>query len=114
MPGVRENKGVLNARITAVVDPDTAHNVGYWAKKHGISTNQFLRDALEFYIRYQHKDFDIPDLLIQRVNQVVDGMSVLSSNVQTSIDVMTAGFDSITALARGENYLLEPDDGELP
>jgi hypothetical protein len=100
-------------RITATVDFDTQMAMTAWSDRLGISTNDFLRDALVYYIKYCNKDFDIPDLLTQRTNQIIDGMNVLSSDVQSAIKIIVAGFDSITALARGDNYLLEPDDGEL-
>jgi hypothetical protein len=100
-------------RITTTIDFDMYSSMLAWADRLDISENQFCKDAITFYIRYCNKDFDIPDLLIQRINQVIDGMNVLSSNVQASTDIIIAGFDSITELARGDNYLLEADDGEL-
>lgn len=100
-------------RFTASVDDETYQNVNYWAKKNGISVNELLRDAIALYISYQNKDYDIPTLEIQRLNQLVDTITVLSSNVSSLEKVTVSGFDSLIKLTRGDNYLLEEEDGEL-
>jgi hypothetical protein len=100
-------------RVSTTLDFDTHSALAAWSQKLGITQNDFLKDAVVYYNKYCNKDFDIPDLLTQRMNQVVDGMNVLSSNLQAVMDTMNIGFDSIVSLARGDNYLLEPDDGKL-
>jgi len=100
-------------RFTASVDETTYTQVQYWAKKLGISINDFLRESIEHYIAYQNKDYDLPALEIQRLNQLVDTISILSSNVSSLEKVTVSGFDSLISLTRGDNYLLEQDDGEL-
>lgn len=100
-------------RFTASVDETTYTQAQYYAKKLGISINDFLRESIEHYIAYQNKDYDLPALEIQRLNQLVDTISVLSSNVSSLEKVTIAGFDSLISLTRGDNYLLEDDDGEL-
>lgn len=100
-------------RFTASVDDETYQNVTYWAKKNGISVNELLRDAIAMYIARQNKDYDLPVLEVQRLNQLIDSMTVLSSNVKSLEKVTVSGFDSLISLTRGNNYLLEPEDGEL-
>ena len=100
-------------RFTASVDEDTYERVRYWASKSSLSINEWLREAIELYIRYLNKDYDLPVLEIQRLNQLIDSISVLSSNVGSLEKVIVSGFDSLISLTRGDNYLLDEDDGEL-
>ena len=100
-------------RFTARVDEETKESLHYWAKKKGQTINDFLRDAISFYIAYQNKDYDLPTLEIQRLNQVVDAMAVLSSNVSSLEKIVVSGFDSLISLTRGDNMYLDDDDGEL-
>ncbi len=51
--------GKSSLRFTATVDEETYQNVLYWSKKMSISVSVFLRDAIEHYIGYQNKDYDL-------------------------------------------------------
>ncbi len=55
----------------------------------------------------------MPTPKIQRLNQLADTISVLSLSIQSLEKIITSGFDSLISLTRGDNYLLEDDDGEL-
>jgi|GEM_PF-2533509 hypothetical protein len=109
----KPNKKDDRCRFTASVDTDTYNMVLHWAKKQGITINEFLKNAIDFYVAYQNKDYDIPTLEVQRLNQLVDTTAVLSSNVSALEKIITSGFDSLISLTRGDNYLLDEDDGEL-
>lgn len=100
-------------RFTALVNEDLYESVVYWAKKKEISINELLREALTLYIAHQNKDYDLPALEIQRLNQLVDAMHVLSGNVGSLEKIVVSGFDSLLSLTRGDNYLLDDEDGEL-
>lgn len=97
-------------RFTACVDEETFQTVTYWAKTKKITVNDLLRDAIDYYIAYQNKNYDLPTLEIQRLNQLVDVISVLSSDINSLEKVVTSGFDSLTSLTRGDNYLLDEKD----
>ena len=64
-------------------------------------------------IAYENKDYDLPDLEQARLNQLIDNMAVLSSNIHSLENVITSGFDSLLGLVKGDNYLLEHEDGEI-
>ena len=110
-------------RFTAVVDDEMYHNVRYWANKRGISVNDLLRDRCKrqpehlpqgiSYIARANKDYDLPTLEVQRLNQLIDGFNALSSNINSLEKIVTSGFDSLVSLTRGDNYLLEDDDGDI-
>lgn len=100
-------------RVTATISDETFQILQYWAKRNECSINEFLGESIDLMIRYQNKDFDLPTLEIARLNQLIDVITVLSKNVQSLEHITTSGFDSLLGLTRGDNYLLESEDGEL-
>lgn len=100
-------------RIVARVSNDLYKQIQYWAARNEMSENEYFVEAMEMMIRKENQDYDLPTLEVQRLNQLVDVVTVLSSNVQSLESVVTSGFDSLLGLTRGDNYLLEDEDGEL-
>ena len=100
-------------RVTVTIDNDTYERLKYWAAKKECSINEFLGFAIEQTIAMENGDYDLPKAEIQRLNQLVDVITVLSSNIQSLEDVTIHGFDSLLNLTRGDNYLLEDEDGEI-
>lgn len=103
----------MSHRVTVTLDDDAFERLKYWAGKHDMSINEYLNEAIELSIRRENKDYDLPELEIQRLNQLIDVITVLSSNVKSLEDITVSGFDSLLELTRGDNYLLEAEDGEI-
>lgn len=93
--------------------PDLLARVRYWADRESMSANEYMALAVEEKIGRANGDYDLPALEIQRLNQVVDEFKSLSSNVANLETVVTAGFDSLLGLTRGDSYLQDAEDGEL-
>lgn len=114
---MKQSKNVISAktthRVTATVSDETFKLLQYWADRNQCSINEFLNESIEFMIRYQNKDYDLETLEVKRLNQLVDVITVLSSNVQSLEGIVVNGFDSLLGLTRGDNYLLEREDGEI-
>lgn len=100
-------------RVTATVTEETYQRLCYWAEKNGISINQYLNEAIDMKIAYENKDYPLTTLEQARLNQLIDGMAVLSANVKSLEDVVVSTSDSLLGLVKGDNYLLEHEDGEL-
>ncbi|MBO5435625.1 hypothetical protein J6A31_07515 [bacterium] len=100
-------------RVTATVTNDTFERLQYWANKKGISINQYLNEALDRAIAYENQDYPLPTLEQARLNQLIDQMAAMSSNMKSLETVITSGFDSLLGLTRGDNYLLDHEDGEI-
>lgn len=100
-------------RVTATVTADTFERLQYWADRKGISINQYLNEAIDQAIAYENKNYPLPTLEQARLNQLIDQMAILSSNVNSLEKVVVSGLDSLLGLTRGDNYLLEHEDGEL-
>ena len=103
----------MSHRVTTTISDDQFERLKYWSEKHQISINAYIADAIDKMIRYENKDYDLPTLEIQRLNQLIDAVTVNSSNIQSLERVVVSGFDSLLGLTRGDNYLLEEEDGEI-
>lgn len=100
-------------RVPLRIHPDTKERVRYWAAKANISVNEYMAEAVEEKIRRENGDYELPTLELLRLNQLIDTVTSLATNVGNLESVTTQGFDSLMGLTRGDNYLLEEDDGEL-
>ena len=93
--------------------PDTVQRVQYWSSKNDLTEQEFLELAVEEKIARMNGDYDLPTLEIQRLNQLLDEMKSLSTNIANLERVSTTGFDSLLGLTRGDSYLLDDENGEL-
>ena len=97
-------------RVTAVLNDDDYQRLLYWSQKRNMSMNDYVRFALELAIRRENKDYDLPTLEAARLNQLVEGMQVLSVNVGNLERTLTSSMDSLLRMTRGENYLMDDTD----
>lgn len=100
-------------RVTVALDDDAYEMLCYWSKKRGVSINQYLNDAIDFKIAFENRDYPLPTLEQARLNQLIDVITVLSSNIKSLESSTISSLESLTGLVRGDNYLLEHEDGEL-
>lgn len=100
-------------RVAVRLHPVTNQHARYWSDKGGVSLNEYIVEAVEEKIRRENGDYDLPTLEIARLAQLVDEFRSLSTNVANLESVTLRGFDSLMGLTRGDNYLLDPEDGEL-
>lgn len=100
-------------RLTLRISEDDYQRLQYWATRREMSVNDYMIEALYAQIRKENGDYDLPTAEIARLNQLVDLVTGLSSNIKSLEDVTVSGFDSLLGLTRGDNYLLEQEDGDL-
>lgn len=101
-------------RVALRLHPDTYQRVQYWAQSRGLSTNEWLSDAIEGAIARENGDYDLPTLEIARLSQLIDEIKALSTNSANLERMIVTMSESLIGLARGDNYLLDRDeDGEL-
>ena len=101
--------GAERKRITTRLEGDDFERLKYWADRRGLSVSEYVHDAVLLQIAHESKDYDIPDILVQRINQLIGLNEALSSDVGALEDVVISGFDSLLNLTRGDNYLLEEE-----
>lgn len=100
-------------RLTLRFSDDDFLKLQHWARKRDMSVNDFVREAVEFRINWLLKDYDLAPMEVERLNQLVDIVTVLSQNIHSLEGVVTSGFDSLLGLTRGDNYLLDEDGGDM-
>lgn len=93
---------------------DDLERVRYWAARRGYtSVGEYVAEAVMAQIRRENQDYDLPTAEIARLNELVDQMKALSSNMANLEQVTVVGFESLLNLTRGDSYLLDAEDGEL-
>lgn len=101
-------------RVFIRLSPDDKQRAEYWADKRGFaSVNDYIAEAVAEQIRRENLDYDLPTLEIARLNELIDQVKALSTNSANLERVIVSGFESLIGLTRGDNYLLDPEDGEL-
>lgn len=104
---------VKRVRKAIRLHPDTSERADYWAKKRGLTENEYMALAVEEKIARENGDYDLPTLEIQRLNQLIDEIKALSTNSANLERVVATGFDTLLGLTRGDSYLLDEENGEL-
>lgn len=107
---VRDNK---SERHSMRMYKDDFNTLVYWSERFGMDRTEFLIAAMHHYIKWRNQDYDLPTAEIQRLNQMVDAMQSLVTNQQNLEQTITNGFDSMLGIIRGDNYLVEQEDGSL-
>ena len=97
-------------RVTATLTQDEYDKLAYIAEKKGVSMSDALRDAIMLLIRYENEDYyPLAKLEAERINQLVDCITILSSNLKNLENITIEGFSSLLNLTRGDNYLFDED-----
>ncbi|MFJ1733296.1 hypothetical protein [Streptomyces sp. NPDC088254] len=113
-PGATQSSSSGRQGMFIRLDPDDKQRAKYWADKRGFSSvNEYVAEAVVEKIRRENLDYDLPTLEIARLNELVDQVAALAKNSANLERVVTTGFDSLIGLTRGDNYLLDDEDGEL-
>lgn len=111
--GADQNGNDRRTRVVFRLSSQEKQRAEYWAQKRGFSSvNEYVAEAVAEQIRRENLDYDLPTLEIARINQLIDLVKALSTNSANLERVVTQGFDSLIGLTRGDNYLLDEDNGE--
>lgn len=85
----------------------------YWSEAFNMDRTEFLINAMHHYIKWKNGDYDLPRAEIQRLNQLVDAIENLATNQEHLESSIVSGFDAMLGIIRGDNYLVEDEDGEV-
>ena len=111
--GKKSDVGELQHRLTLRLSQTDYEKLAHWAQKKEMSINEFVPVLLEQYIDIYNGNYQLPSLEVQRLNQLIESQAVLSRNIQALESIIVNGFDSLLSLTKGDNYLMEDEDGEL-
>ena len=98
-------------RVTVTLSDDDYERLVYWAGSHEMSINEYLRNAIDTAIKRENADYDLPTLEIARLRQIEHRIAALEETDRNLASILTSGFDSLLSMTRGDNYLLEGDNG---
>lgn len=87
------------------VEKDLAQRVTTVCKEKNLTKNAFVVDAMNHYLRYLEGTYDVPNLTVQRLNQIIEMQAVLVGRMDTLEDTTRTGFQSFMELAHGSDYL---------
>ncbi|PAE87672.1 hypothetical protein [Shouchella clausii] len=93
--------------------PEDYEFLVYWADRFGMEQTEFLITAMYHYVKWRNQDYDLPTAEIQRLNQLVDAVQNLAVSQEHLEKSVVNGMDAMLGIIRGENYLVEKEDGDL-
>ena len=108
-------RAVPRVKLSLRLDPDLDQRVRYWADRDNAeSVNEWIAEAIEQRIARANGDYDLPTAEVARLNQLVDANHGIETELANLTRVVLAMSDSLVTGARGDSYLMDKDDGELP
>lgn len=110
---VKPKKDSKTGRLSMRVYPKDVQKLAYWSEAFDMDQTEFLMTAMHHYIKWRNQDYDLPTAEIQRLNQLVDAIDSLTVNQGNLQKSVVNGFDAMLGIIRGDNYLVEDDDGKL-
>lgn len=99
-------------RVSVRLDPDDYMQLSFWAKKADKTINEYLADAIKYKIAYDCGDFDMPEPLIQRMNQLIEAHMNAMSRYDALEDTVASTMRALMALTRGDNYLIDWEEDD--
>lgn len=93
--------------------PEDFNYLVYWSDRLGMEQSELLITAMYHYVKWRNGDYDLPTAEIQRLNQMVDAVESLVVSQEHLEKSVVNGFDAMLGIIRGDNYLVEEEDGEL-
>jgi hypothetical protein len=109
----KKTVGNQSHRLTVRLSEEDFNRLEYWSNYAGVSINEFIPEILDRWVNIENGNYQLPTLEAARLNQLVDVVTGLSNNVQSLESITINGFDGLLKLTKGDNYLLEHDDGEF-
>ncbi len=67
---------------------------------NGVSRAVFVENAIDAYVREINRDYRGNDLVIHRVNQILEEIKLLSSEVDINNQILQNGFDTLFNLTK--------------
>lgn len=104
-------------RINLRLNEDLYERAKYWAGSNpaiAVSFNDYVAEALEEKVaREAGKIPDVDNLVVDRLNQLIDVHTNLVGVIDNLSAVTTSGFDSMVSMSRGIDLSIDEDEGEL-
>ena len=99
-------------RISLRVDTDLLDKIKHFSYKEGISSNQWIEDAINHYINWINDDYDVPTASVQRINQILDLLAQNGELLKINQQYMKTGFKTIISSVSDKGYLEDVSDDD--
>lgn len=99
-------------RISLRVDTDLLDKIKHFSYKEGISSNQWIEDAINHYINWINDDYDVPTASVQRINQILDLLAQNGELLKINQQYMKTGFKTIISSVSDKGYLEDLSDDD--
>ena len=102
-------------RVTATLELKRIDDLKLFADKQGISINDALADAVQVYLDIYHYKNGGPttDIVANRLGELTQAVTAMEQTVGAMQQHILSSLNSLTSLARGDNYLMTIDNGDI-
>lgn len=97
-------------RVTMTLVADEYERLKFWADKRDMSINEYLHECFSHMIDYENGVYDAPSIMQERMNLVIDALTMNSSKLDSLSTFITSSFQALLAAARGDDYLSQSDE----
>jgi len=101
-------------RATMTLAATEYERLQYFAEKREMSINEYLHESFVHMIDYENGVYDAPTIMQERMNLVVDAVTMNSSKIDSLAEFITGGFEALLAAARGDDYIHLAEDDASP
>lgn len=112
MAGENKRTAPGSKRVTMTLTADEYERLMFWSDRRQMSINEYLHECFSHMIDYENGVYNIPSIMQERMNLVVDAVTMNSSKLDSLSEFITSGFESLLAAARGDDYLHTAEDDE--
>lgn len=100
-------------RVSGRLSSEDYERMRYWCAERGITSTQFIEDAVHSYLAQINGDYPMPTLEQKRMNQLTDAIvELIASHRALSVSVNN-GFQALLSMTRGDNYLMDMSVGDF-
>ena len=96
-------------RVTMTVSAEEYERLQFWSQRRNMSINEYLHESLSHMIDYENGVYNVPDIVQERMNLVIDALTMNTSKLDSLSKYITGGFESLLAAARGDDYIYTSD-----
>jgi len=98
---------VERRRVSCRLDEEDYQTLRYWAERADMTVSEYLAEAIRYKIAYDAGDYDVPNLLTQRLAQLVEADTNLAVRFESLSELVTSSMRALLALTRDDSYLLD-------
>lgn len=107
-----KRKAPGSRRVTVTLTAEEYEQLKFWAshsRSGPKSINEYLHECISHMIDYENGVYNAPDIMQERMNLVVDAVTLNTSSINSLHEFVMRGFSALITAARGDDYLSDSD-----